>query len=408
MLNCLIIGVHQSHLGDKAGGYIRLKEFLKRFPNRLPYKVIDLAPSIYINISKKNNIIQFNLPKFITQLIKVNFSLGTLLERLYVCWQLYLIATKEINNKKVGLIYVPIGEFIHLYLPAIMIKIQHPEIKLVVDILNFDVKFISFTELIKNFYSKKNSIIQSFQLAGLHYFSLLVTSKTINRCDYIFTVSPQLVKIIKKIYKKKTIDFTPSGINIPKYQSIKKKYLAIYVGRLTEQKGIFNLINTWRKIIKIKPKAKLAIVGSVNKDFYKLIINRLSKLNLEKNVELAINVSDSKKVDMLFKSKIFLHLAKFEPLFPVIGVLEGLSCGLPVIVYNMPVINIKSARNTTFLRVIKDSSINNTVKEILKLDLKSKDQLNRISNEAILFSKDYNWDKIAQLELNVLYSIQYK
>jgi len=260
-MDILIIAAHQTYLKDYAGGYVRLKELLKRIPADLDYKIIDVSPSIYEDIVKKERLLLFDIPLFIKFFIRFCFPLGVLFERLWMSFVIYKLARGNMRNKNT-LIYVPLGELPHLYLPAVFLKRRFSQSKLIVDILNFGVVKDNIFQLTKRF-NKNSNLIISFGLALFYQIHFLILKNTIAEVDYIFTVSKELIAEIKKIYPNSTIDYTPSGINVPVVinKKIKKKYLGVYVGRVTEQKGIYNLLEIWMKVVKEDPKAKLAIAG---------------------------------------------------------------------------------------------------------------------------------------------------
>src|SRR3990167_1715727 len=133
----LILSWHQVYLSSFAGGYVRLKEFLKRF-SKLNYLILDNYPSIYKK-EAKNGLIEYQSLKIIKPLMKKFFILWFLLEIISAGFIIYKKAKKIIKERGVKVIYVPIGEFRHLYLPAYFLKKKFPHLKVVVDILNFEI-----------------------------------------------------------------------------------------------------------------------------------------------------------------------------------------------------------------------------------------------------------------------------
>jgi len=104
---------------------------------------------------------------------------------------------------------------------------------------------------------------------------------------------------------------------------------------------------------------------------------------------------------LLFQSRIFLHLAQTEPLFPVIGILEGLACGLPIIVYDMKVID-KLLVNSEIISVIENSNIQETALKTLKISTLTSTQFKKINKQAINFARRFNWKIIAEKEFRVI------
>lgn len=406
--NIIIIGIHQSHVGANAGGFIRLIEFIKYIPKDFNFKIIDLYPTIYDNNLQKKHIQTYTQPRIVYILLKKFFVLGVLGERIYSAFQAYKISCSIIEKESISIIYVPIGEFLHLYLPAILLKRKYPHIKLVVDILNFKVYKDNFISILKSYISKSNNYIISIATALVSYISFKLVNKTINTIDYIFTVSPQLVKEINIIYKRNTIDFTPSGVTFhPNKAKIIKRYAGVYVGRVTEQKGIFNLIQVWKEVVRLKPEARLIIAGLITPETTNEVNEKIKMYNLTENVELKGSVTEKEKFKIIAESQIFLHLANYEPLFPVIGILEGLTSGLPVAVYNMPAVSeeLKKIDKNNFIYVINNKEIRETALMIIEILSLNKLRKEEIALNARHYAAKYDWSKISKIEWDVISSL---
>jgi glycosyltransferase involved in cell wall biosynthesis len=407
-MEVLIIAPHQTYTKAFAGGYIRLREFLKHIPKDFDYNIIDSSPSIYSDIISPKRIILFEVPEWILFLIKRFFPFGVLAERIYSSIKIYQLAKKQLDSGEVKILYVPIGEFLHLYLPAVLLKRRLPNVKIIVDILNFEIITTRISSQFVNFIKSFPSLTAAGLLV-IHYFTFKVFQKTIKDIDFVFSVSPRLVKEIKKIYNRNTIDFTPSGVSvdtvIPKKPE--KVYSGVYLGRVTEQKGALILVETWKKITETIPNARLAIAGVISKDMTNTLTQQIKKNNLENNIKILGAVSEDQKHKILFQSEIFLHLAEYEPLFPVIGILEGLSHGLPVIVFDMPVLKdayIKS-RDSMYVFVAKNGSTVDAAISVVNYLNYSEVKKASISKNAIKYARRFNWENIAKKEFDVIASL---
>lgn len=404
-MDLLILGWHQEYIKSYSGGYIRLREFLKRIPKNIKYSFLDNSPSIYSDIVSKNRLIIYSSSKPVKWLKRKLFGLWYMLELVMSSINIYRTANKIIRDKKVKVLYVPIGEFINIFIPSIILKIKYPQVKLVIDILNYGIesRFSYFRQLKKNY-----GFFDTIKIFIYGIVSEAIIKYGINKADYIFTVSPEMVKRIGKVYHKNTIDYTPSGINSK--LSIKfnpnKKYSGIFIGRITAQKGIFDLIRVWAYVTNKNPKALLAIAGFVHKKTRESIEKEIEKFDLKKNIIFFGSVSEEKKFKLLADSQIFIHLASDEPLFPVISILEGFICGLPAIVYDMKVISSQPKFNhSRCLFIVENGNVLKAAERInsfLKLSPKTQ---RSVFEEAIRLVKEYDWDNIVKIEFNVLFNI---
>lgn len=402
----LILGWHQVYLSSNAGGYVRLREFLKRVPKTLNITLLDNRPTIYRDIVPEKAIITYSTPQLVNKVRPIFFLFWLFLETIASGFVIYTVAKRIISDKKINVIYVPIGEFPQLYIPGLFLKYRFPDIKLVVDILNYEIPDSSPSKFFSKLMQNRMGIFRSSITLGMFYLGYWITNATMKYIDYIFTVSPDLVKKIKKSYKKNSIDFTPSGVdnNFSLKKVRNKIYTGVYLGRITTQKGIFELLSVWEEVVKQKNDAKLAIMGSIDDKHKEALIHEIKKKKLQKQIDIFYNVSEKQKRDILSKSHLFLHLAVYEPLFPVIGILEGLSFGLPVIVYDMPVISSQKKellqhRGIKIIKNLDTKKVAETVISYLKLDTVSKEKL---ATSAKKYANYYDWNSIAEKEFRVI------
>lgn len=403
-VDVLILMWHQFYLKSNAGGYVRLKEFLIRIPPELNYILIDNKPSLYSSIVPSSRLVQYDSPKFIKYVFSKSFILWIILEIIFSSFILYKISSNLIKKKNIKVLYLPIGEFSNLFWTGIFLKLRFPRIKLIVDILNYGV-----TENLYTYYRRLkdlgNSTMRSLAIIINYTFQNYCVSKVLKYADYIFTVSPELIERIKKDYHKNSIDYTPSGVNKVKVRNPgKKKYLGVYVGRMTAEKGIFDIIKVWNLVTKKIKNAKVALVGYIPEIISQRMKKEVEDLRLTKNVIFFDQVSEEEKFKIISQSEMFLHLARYEPLFPVIGILEGLCMGLPAFVYEMPVVSSQygDKKNRKCLFICRNGHIEdveNFFFHYLSLNRKAKEEVNK---DAQAYAELFGWDKIAEKEFKII------
>lgn len=400
----LVLSWHQTYLSNHAGGYVRLSEFLKAFPKYASYVLLDNQPSIYKGVSQKR-LIEYQNPGWIKFLYRPVFLLWFLLEAAFTALNLTANGHRLIKERNIKVIYVPIGEFRHLLIPGLLLKTLHPKVKLVVDLLNYEMPEKSYRLFYQKLRERGTSSVRALAILFDYFSSKSIIDSLLHKADYVFTVSADLRRTLAKVYKKRSIDYTPSGVKMVKLPSTRdKEFLGVYVGRIHMQKGVFDLLSVWQKVVGQKPKAKLAIIGHVDESTLKTLQEKIVYLKLENNVCVYPSVSEKQKEKLLSQSELFLHLAKYEPLFPVIGILEGLMEGLPVVVYDMPTVASQRAEiaRLSFIKVVPNSNIEAAAKYILQYIKLPKSKKSQLSQGAHQYAKKFSWPIIADKELKVI------
>ncbi len=409
-LDLVIVTWHQTYLSSYAGGYVRLREFLKRIPSKFYFVLLDNKETIYSDILPKISINEYKSPKWIGALQKRIFIIWFLLETISSTMILYRECSRLISSRNAKVLYFPTGEFLQLYITSFLIKIKFKKVKVVLDILNYGILDESYRIYFSRLRKNRIGLVRSIVITSTIYFSHALMRHTISHADYIFTVSKDFVKKIHKDYKKNTIDYTPSGVNIPVKKNISKnkKFLGVYVGRMTVEKGIFDVLAVWSEVVKKLPNAKLALAGYADNVMKAAILKEIKERKIYKNVIFFEDVTEKQKNDILSKSELFLHLARQEPLFPVITILEGFSYGLPAVIYNMNVLKtaIKQFKlSNKSMYIIQSKNIQKAALEIIGYEKLTNANKRMRSAAAIKNAALFSWDMIAQKEFNIIESI---
>ncbi|MFA4999778.1 MAG: glycosyltransferase [Patescibacteria group bacterium] len=223
----------------------------------------------------------------------------------------------------------------------------------------------------------------------------------------IFTVNPELKKeIVKQGIDEKKIFLTQNGLFMDKINKVlarkEKIYDGVYMGRITENKGIFDLLSVWSGIIKIIPNAKLAVMGTGREDVVKKFLNKIKDGNLEENIDYFGYVSGNKKYEIFRSSKIFIFLSKVNADESWgISLMEALACGLPAITYDLAIYN--HIYREDILQKNKIGDINSVINKI-KFLLIDEDIRRQLRNKSIIFAEQFNWFDIAKRDLEIIYN----
>jgi glycosyltransferase involved in cell wall biosynthesis len=114
-----------------------------------------------------------------------------------------------------------------------------------------------------------------------------------------------------------------------------KEFEAVFVGRHDSEKGIFDLIRIWKIVTSRFPAARLLMIGSCNPNNKARLESLIEQCGLRDNVHMMGTIGDDEKYSLMKRSKVCVFPSFVEEwgLVPQ----EALACGLPVIVYDLPV-----------------------------------------------------------------------
>lgn len=225
----------------------------------------------------------------------------------------------------------------------------------------------------------------------------------IKKADIIFVVSPNLKEyLIWRHFNSSSIVITGNGIDTKTLQKAKptsSQYDCLFIGRLNETKGIFDMLDVVYTV-KIKiPNFSLAIIGEGDNLTKNKFIDKINRLNLNKNLILLGRKTGLEKFSILKSSKTFMFLSKSPSESFGIALLEAVSCGLPAFAYNLPAYqNIYKNNEINFSKINDTNSIS---KSILKT-FQTKQFENK--NGKKLLGK-YTWEKIAKTEYDAFKKI---
>jgi glycosyltransferase involved in cell wall biosynthesis len=112
-----------------------------------------------------------------------------------------------------------------------------------------------------------------------------------------------------------------------------KPFDAVFLGRLHEHKGVFELPGYWAEVVRQRPGAKLLIIGAGPRQ------ERLEELfqlkGLSSWVTFTGGISEARKNELLVQAKVGITLSYEEGWG--LSITEFMASGLPVVAYQLPV-----------------------------------------------------------------------
>ena len=221
----------------------------------------------------------------------------------------------------------------------------------------------------------------------------------LKRSEVCITVSNYTAKLLfsngVKPYK---VRVSGNGVNIgliERFKAAGKLYDGVFVGRVSRDKGVFDLIKIWMQIILNRSESKLLIIGT-GPDFLRMK-ELTENSNLTSHVMLRGSCNDSELYSLLKASRIFAFPSMFEGWGLAVG--EALACGLPVVCYDIPALReIFGACQSVFFVPIGDTeTFAETVEKILQDG--DFDELETTSKEYV---KRFAWESVALEDMRII------
>lgn len=379
-----IIFIANNNLGQGLSGGDRIfLEFLKHWQHKSQVTVFACQETI--NLINNYNIKNIKIIPTTNTINNSNyFLLPNLLEHIFkrtIKGVKIILKNKDLIRDN-EFIY-SVSDFYPDFFPALICKFINPKIK-----------FISGYYLFSpNPFSKKSPYIKGNFIKGLLYWLMQQPSYMLTKifADIVFVTSEPDVK---KFSKKKTV-IIQGGVDTQtaiKYFKNKKKtpkkYDAVFIGRLHPQKGVLELVDIWKRVVKTKPNALLAIIG--DGELENKLKNNIKQLKLDKNITLLGFLDGTKKYKIFKQSRIVLHPAIYDS--GGMAAAEAMAWGLPGVSFNLPALKSYYPKG-----MIKSKCFNHNIfsKNILSL-LNNPKKYQKYSQEARqLILNQWDWYKKA-------------
>jgi glycosyltransferase involved in cell wall biosynthesis len=206
--------------------------------------------------------------------------------------------------------------------------------------------------------------------------------------------------LVKEGHNHTNIIILPMGLTLPpkiKLLTKEKNPTLIYVARLNQQKGIFDVIKAFSLIHEKLPTSVLWVVGSGNQE----IIKQLNRLTIRENIINSVNfygfVNEAKKFELLSKAHLLISASVQEGwglTVPEAGITKT-----PSVVYNTNgFCDIIEHNKNGLLVEHSPVALKNGVLSLLSDNSKYK----RFQLAIYVKAKKYSWDNTASVSLKFL------
>ncbi|MBU0534994.1 glycosyltransferase [Patescibacteria group bacterium] len=243
----------------------------------------------------------------------------------------------------------------------------------------------------------------SYKEPGNKYIKLLayiffeMSLLLLKKADAIFVITQDLNNfMLDRGFKKGVIHITGCAVEVELIKETKPrgvyKYDALFVGRINETKGVYDLLKVLLIVKKEYPDFLLALMGRGDDSSESSFQKKVNELGLQKNVIMLGFKAGREKFDIIGSSKIYLFLSPNESFG--VSLLEAVCSGLKCIAYDLDAYKPLYVKDEVYF--VKKGDTMATAAKVLSL-LKSGDFINRAG--MVLLDK-YSWDTIASIELS--------
>jgi len=258
--------------------------------------------------------------------------------------------------------------------------------------------------IILSFHIDIDNLIENILMKKYYH---LLFRKTIRYWDKIIFHSKRTLQQSKIKYKIRDsfIQFLPIGVNLDFIKNVDARNMSgnpsiVFIGHLTQIKGIDLLLYAFNKVIEKHSEAFLHIIGNKNVDKYQNLAN---KLNIIDNVQFLGNDLNKKEIISIIKGSDFCIFPSRYDTFNI-AALEAIASDKAIIVSNNCGIadELKNKKNA----VIIDPDVSQISTAIEKF-IADKDLMKSIVKQNKKIINKYDWKKIIKFYIEFYKEIYY-
>jgi FkbM family methyltransferase len=306
----LVLSWHPEHGAITAGGFRRSVAVLRRFVGKGRLTIVDATPSIFreVHLNEEDRVVEYRLPR-LKRIARSSRSVARAVQWGLACMHLVQLGLKH-DRRARSVIYVPTSELLPCALAGVVLKLLTRS------------RLVMCNQNVEGIFARRVVLL-------LH-----------NRADAVTTVSHALERALRTAGV--TTPIVVTGAAVPEIAPTLaseiaplKKWDGVFVGRQTPEKGIFDLLDVWERVLNTRPDATLVVIGASTPEIDRELDARLSQPPfLSARVTREGVVTDDEKFRHLRASRVLLAPSRVEGWGFVPR--EALAVGVPVVCYDLP------------------------------------------------------------------------
>ncbi len=166
-------------------------------------------------------------------------------------------------------------------------------------------------------------------------------------------------------------------------------YDGCFVGRISPQKGVLDLVEVWARVCERKPDARLALIGSGHRPFEDELRRKIGIRGLSKNIDVLGFMDGADKHRVYKSSRVFLHTSVYDNYG--MAACEAMAAGVPAVVYDLPPLRLAYPQGCLRARRNDPQSFADAVLHILG----DENTRVRLSAEAMEWARTQDWERKA-------------
>ena len=368
---------HSPHSAVTAGGFKRTYEIFKRIPPGAMVHAVDNGPSFLADIKgERLEVEEYRIPRLLRALERRFYRTERLTERV-LSFALMVIRSLELkrSGRDFDTVFVAYSEIFTMLAAGVVAKAI------------FKNRLVLTNHNIEHF----NPLMRRLVVAmHKHADAVIAVSEDLKARLEGYGVRVQLV------VNSNGLDTDYIGASLTGAPA-QKVYDGVFVGRHVPAKGIFDLVRAWGVVAESMPSAKLITLGSCDPGAMDGLQSLLADLGISDLVTIRGIVDEDEKYRLIAGSRILLFPSYMEGwgLVPQ----EALACGLPAVVYDLPVYaeNIKPCEAVFAVPVGDYREMGLETVRLLRGD-----EYLECASAGPRFVKRFDWGEIADREFEVL------